>query len=167
MTYNRYGGTLIQDTADFFYYFNAIILHVLAMRSDCVTIVNADELQRTDMTYAAQIESLPSFHRWMFGHLIETVYGIPCKGHCRRQHPHHVIVDLMQKVASGNGLDLHKVFAATIKVPKIYDDQVLDVDLWYDDLVIRYNQTLPQWRHSLRDIIPHDVLYPKIASPNI
>jgi hypothetical protein len=84
MTYNRYGGTLIQDTADFFYYFNAIILHVLAMRSDCVTIVNADELQRTDMTYAAQIESLPSFHRWMFGHLIETVYGIPCKG-CKRK----------------------------------------------------------------------------------
>jgi hypothetical protein len=115
MNHNRYGATLIQDTSDFFYYtapaFSSVIL-------------------KTDQL----IESWPAFYTWMFAHQIERVFGLTCDGHKRRAHPNVQLIDQVR-----NLIDLDQITKATLVVPKIYDDQVLEIDLWYDDLVIRYS----------------------------
>ena len=120
---NRYGATLIQDTADFFYLAGTAIKQAHA------------EFARTSVGPGAYSLSLPCFYTWLFAHQIENVFGLSCKGHHRRQHPNVQIVDQIKNV-----IDLDAITMATIVVPKIYEEQDLEVDLWYDDLVIRYVQ---------------------------
>lgn len=113
---NRYGATLIQDTADFFYLVGAEINQAYAENAHVCS------------------EPKASFYTWLIAHQIERVFGLICEGHKRRQHPNVQIVDQVR-----NLIDLDTITKATLVVPKIYDDQVLCVELWHDDLVIRYN----------------------------
>jgi hypothetical protein len=118
MTQNRYGATLIQDTADFFYLAGPAIKRIRA------------ENVRVDMP-PPEVNAV--FYGWMFAHQIERVFDLTCEGHRRRAHPNVLILDQVR-----NLIDLDAITKATIKVPKIYDDQTLKVWLWYDDLVIQY-----------------------------
>jgi hypothetical protein len=115
MSHNRYGATLIQDTADFFDLAGPAISSVI-------------------LSAKFEIESWPAFYSWMFAHQIERVFGLSCEGHKRRSHPNVQFVDQIR-----NLVDLDHICKASLVVPKIYDDQVLEVSLWYDDLLIRYN----------------------------
>jgi hypothetical protein len=118
MSHNRYGATLIQDTADFFYLAGASIRRIRA------------ENVRPDMPTP---EGNAVFYSWMFAHQIERVFDLTCEGHRRRAHPNVLILDQVR-----NLIDLDAITKATIRVPQIYDDQTLKVWLWHNDLVIQY-----------------------------
>lgn len=122
MTLNRYGATLIQDTVDFFYYARSAINQVLT------------EFNHVSVDSIAAPVTLPSFCSWLFAYQIERVFDLSCRGHGRRQHPYVRMVDRLHQL-----IDLDAITKATIRVPRIYGDQELDVWLWQDDLVIRYN----------------------------
>jgi hypothetical protein len=130
MNLNRYGATLIQDTADFFYLAGPAFSEVIT---------------RADFPIDPFVDSWPAFYTWMFAHQIERVFGLTCDGHKRRAHPNVVIIDQVH-----NLIDLDTVTKSTLVVPRIYDDQTLEVSLWYDDLVIRYNPTRAMQLGSMR-----------------
>jgi hypothetical protein len=113
----QHGVTLIQDTEEF-----------KLLASAAVNFV----IQR----YPEVVYSPACFYTWMFAHLLEQVFGLSCEGHHRRAHPYREIVDRIR-----NYVDLDLIAKQTIMAPKIFDDQTINVDLWYDDLIIRFTPT--------------------------